>query len=347
VSQVQIEDARNVYQIAYSWEPNGYAGRWNIEFAVIKGLKEHSCDRLSVECQMVHSTVNHWEAGVSGTLMFSQPHVDSDATERDLTFLERNVGDLITMYATDAARTGDAIILIAGPPLPGLVGRIAYRCLNRKTIIAFVTWMNPICHGPRFKAEGSFNAVYAKWSGPFPVLHEDSLTRAFYNYTREERSMIPVRLDILTQPIGVANPGEDILSTLTQRLEVLDQIICHKGAFRFPSGQIAYIPQELGRLFVSLRWNDTKFKTWLSENRTALVGTVGEARLNQLISEGVLTIEPRETLAARFGSADTNYIRERLFEELEWCIAAAGPEPGTCEFLKQDSLLAEDPAQGQ
>src|ERR1019366_8478810 len=113
--------------------------------------------------------------------------------------------------------------------------------------------------------EGSFNAVYSKWCGPFPALHEDSLTRAFYNYSKEERLMIPVRLDILTQPIGAANAADDSWSNLTQHLQILDQIVCYKGAFRFPSGQTAYVPQELARLSLSLRWNDRKFKTWLAD----------------------------------------------------------------------------------
>jgi hypothetical protein len=59
-----------------------------------------------------------------------------------------------------------------------------------------------------------------------------------------------------------------------------------------------------------------------------------------LIEEGVTGVEPIEILAARFGTADRSYIRERLFESLERHIAMSGPTQGTVEFLKQSSLAS-------
>ena len=150
--------------------------------------------------------------------------------------------------------------------------------------------------------------------------------------------MTPVRLDIVSQPIGAGNLSDDIWTTLTERLQALDQIISHKGAFRFPVGQSAYVPHELARLALSLRWSDRRFKVWLTERRGVLSDIVGPERLAMLIEEGVTGVEPMEVLAARFGSADRSYIRERLFESLERRIAMSGSTQGTVEFLKQSTL---------
>ena len=162
MAQFKVADVRNVYQMAYAWYPEEESsGTWNIEFAVVKGLEKFSCDRLSFRCRMLREPATHWRAGVSGTFVFSPSYAEAEAGEHELPMLERNVGDLITMYVTDAVRSGECTIVIMGAPLPGLVGRIAYRCLSRKAVIAFLTWGNPICRGPRFKSEGTFSAVYS------------------------------------------------------------------------------------------------------------------------------------------------------------------------------------------
>jgi hypothetical protein len=334
-----IIEPDSVYQISYLCEAqNEASGVWNVEFAVVTGLEQVRCERLFFECRVPHGVTEHWQPGVSGTFDASYGRSGRSTADRAMELLERNLSDLITMYVTNSARRDRSITIVLGPPLPGLVGRLAYRCLNRNAIVAFLTWMSPICTGPRFKAEGNVNSLLAKWCGPFPALHEDSLTRAFYNYSREGSGTMSVRLDLMCQSLGAGNLSEDVFSSLISKLEALDQIIGSKGAFRFPAGRAAYLPHELARLSLSLRWTDRKFKALLKDNERQLSEAAGADRVAALARDGVTSIEPIDALAARFGSTDQNYIRERLFESLERRVAALGMIQGTIEFLGQKEV---------
>jgi hypothetical protein len=333
-------DPDHVYQINYRCELQDASEVWSIQFAVITGLEQLRCERLFFECAIPREAVEHWRPGVSSTFTSIPSRLRATTRIRETEVLERNVGDLITMYVTNAARAERAIILVAGPPLPGLVGRLAYRCLNRNAIVAFVTWESSICQGPQFKSEGSVNSLFAKWCGPFPAFHEDSLTRAFYSYGQEGPATNSVRLDLLSQPLGADNLSEDVFVGIREKLELVDRIVCSKGAFKFPSGQMAYIPHEMGTLSLSLRWTDRRVKMFMEQHRPQLTAATGPEKFAAVMERGITAIEPMDVLAARFGSGDQNYIRERLFESLERRTIASGPLQGITDFLGQEGALS-------
>ncbi len=126
--------------------------------------------------------------------------------------LERCLADLLLyfLYPHLNKETGTKI-LIQGPPLPKLIGRIGYRYPCPDLTIAFVTvddrYFSPPTFGPFPNSE---------WDGPFPDLQDDSLIRRFYNI--EEK----IRVDLFAQGLNHFNASHienDIPCGIRAKLE--------------------------------------------------------------------------------------------------------------------------------
>ena len=125
---------------------------------------------------------------------------------------ERCLADLLLyfLYPHLKQETGTRI-LIQGPPLPKLIGRIGYRYPCPDLTIAFVTvddrYFSPPSIGP---------FPNSKWDGPFPDLQNDSLIRRFYNM--EEK----IRVDLFAQGLNrynVSHIENDIPYGIRAKLE--------------------------------------------------------------------------------------------------------------------------------
>lgn len=135
--------------------------------------------------------------------------------------LERCLSDLLLCELHPHLCETDAVVLIKGPPLPKLIGRIGYRFPRRGVTIAFVTVDARYFSAPR--QPPAVPERNSDWDGPFPGEQEESLTRCFYS-----RSEPRLRVDFFTQALNgtVADPkGESVRPGLAEMLSRHAEII--------------------------------------------------------------------------------------------------------------------------
>jgi hypothetical protein len=110
-------------------------------------------------------------------------------TEKENERLERCLADLLMCFLHPHLREHGTTILIKGPPLSKLIGRIGYRYPRPDLTIAFVTTDTQFFRPPAITPDSDDD-----WDGPFPDLQEESITRRFY-YLRDPQ----VRVDLFAQ----------------------------------------------------------------------------------------------------------------------------------------------------
>jgi hypothetical protein len=300
---------------------------------VVVGLeRDRRCFRHEIPFSFPLEPSRHWHPGASETLGLVHGRLIPEGATEDSTLLERNIADLVTMYVCQAAKRKNSVVLIMGPPLAKIVGRLGYRNLHHSVTIAFFTWGKNAVRVPRFSAIAG-----STWSGPTPTLHEDALCRTFYSVKPTGDISTRVRLDLFSQYL--ARDGEPIDAhdaeprhTPQKKLAILNSIIKAGYGFRTVEGVID-VPRNLGMLSRSLCWSDEKFKRALKQNRDSLIQTVLPNRVDNLINNGVLEVEPRSTLAHRLKTEDPLFMRETLFSELEQKIEDLGSLAGMTAFI--------------
>lgn len=110
-------------------------------------------------------------------------------SEKENERLERCLADLLMCFIHPHLQESGATILIQGPPLSKLIGRIGYRYPRPDLTIAFVTTDARFFRPPAIAPDSDDD-----WDGPFPDLQEESIMRRFY-YLRDLR----VRVDLFAQ----------------------------------------------------------------------------------------------------------------------------------------------------
>jgi hypothetical protein len=108
--------------------------------------------------------------------------------------LERCLSDLLLCQLHSHLHEPDATILIEGPPISKLIGRIGYRYPKPEITIAFVTidekFFSPPRHPPAVRDPSD------SWDGPFPDQQQESLTRCYYSTLKPR-----LRVDFFTQAL--------------------------------------------------------------------------------------------------------------------------------------------------
>jgi hypothetical protein len=310
----------HVYQLGYHVEPASrpkLKTAASIEFAAISGFeKDKSCLRRRFIC-MQECLTKHWQSDATEPIgLFGLP--DPSADLQLTSMLDRNVADLLTMFISAVAASEDSVVLIAGRCLTRVVSRLAYRCVTNNALIAFFTWEDPLALGPNIPEYGT-----GEWSGPFPDFHEDSMVRTFYG------RKAPVRVDIFLQNFGSIARSAQIPENILARLQRLDQLSASAGG-----SSVSPVPPDLIMLATSLCWSDERFRGVLEEHRALLENMIGMVRFREIADRGITAVEPAERLAARLGTKDQAYIRERLFLTLQQKVDTLGLAGGLADFLR-------------
>lgn len=110
--------------------------------------------------------------------------------------LERCLADLLMNNMHRYLREEGPVLLVEGPPLSKLIGRIGYRYPRPEVTIAFVTIRPEYLPQP-----GGASVMSDGWNGPFPGLQEDTVRRTYFRY-----KPIPIRLDIFAQGLQRFRP---------------------------------------------------------------------------------------------------------------------------------------------
>jgi len=317
-----------VFTLGYRWrEPqfDGHYGTVSFDFAATKGVTGTTrvTSRKSFTCTFPVQPIRHWRPGVSETVGLTYSGWRRTDDEQSSRFLERNISDLVTMHVCEAAKEPNSTVVVMGPPLPKIIGRLASRCLRNDLTVAFFSWEEGWQLGPELSGYGP-----PDWSGPFPSLHEDWPVRTFYHQPPSGRH---VRVDFFCQLFAGRERSVDVLSILTERLAVLDRLIRSHPFLDVNGRDEVRIPFELGLLGRSLRWNSDDF--WAGLQRNEIKERITSEQLERFRSEGIVALEPVNRLAARLGTEDRGYLTEVLYSELEVEVERRGLVQGFINFL--------------
>ncbi len=302
-----------------------------ITFGVIIGVDENRrSERKELSFTYALEPARHWQPGVSETAGLFRGRLIPEGGVEDSTFLERNIADLVTMYICKAAQEPGAVIMVKGPPLAKIIGRIAYRNLHRSVTIAFFAPDTCSVGRPNLLSNSG-----SRWFGPIPSLHEDALLRTFYSAGPAGPKQI-VRLDMFSQYLGSEDEMEGDGSShrrrsIRERLDLIDSIV-DRGSDRHKE-QLGYVPRELSVLKRSLKWTDNDFKALLRDNENRISQFIARETVRSVIETGILGVEPNDSLADRLKTSDRLYFQEALFAELQESVESFGLFHGMIEFI--------------
>lgn len=299
---------------------------------------DKSCFRYEFGWSIPPSPLERRRPGVSEAigLCASKRFPGADGSTEDSTILERNIADLITMHVNKVASRERALVLILGPLLSKVVGRLGYRCLKNSITVGFLSWPD-VCEA------GCSNGIRIEggWHGPYPSLHDDSNVRTFF-YTAAPGGM-PVRLDLFAQSFGGSDRARSSAAQSSASLQAVKQVIA-ADPFRHPADANLQIPADMGLLSMSLRWSDKRLKTAVSRFGPRLHAQADKERINAIEKDGVLGLSrlslPKAkdrgtaSILHRGEVTDPNYDREWLFCQLERETQQFGEEEGIKRFMR-------------
>jgi len=313
--------------LAYHFEEEPTSGstiQTTLRFVELVEGPAKLCRRYSFQWEGNTSQPRHWQPDESSTIALFRgetPPVEGS----NASLIERNIADLLTMHIERAARVDNSMVIVLGPPLPKIVGRLAYRCINQTATVAFFTWPDLYQCGYPVPAPTESR----RWLGPVPSFHDDAVLRTFYAW---QSGGTPVRLDLLSQQFGSSSYSLMISTKTSDRVTLIDKLIAQREAISLPSGKRLYVPYELAVLSKSVRWSDEKFRLVLSQHSDALRKEIDSRLIQKVVDNGVSCLEPK-TVAARLGQ-DASYAKEILYYELESEVADAGLRTGLRNFLR-------------
>ena len=300
--------------------------------------KEKTCARHEFSWDVPIAPSHHHEPGVSGTVGLAMRRDSlTSAPQMESTILERNIADLITMHVGQAAKVRNSLVIVLGPPLSKVIGRLAYRCINSSTTVAFFSWPDV------FETEyGPVVSAGLEWHGPYPSFHEDANVRTFYYPGGAHPKIVPVRVDLFGQSFGGSARCRASADATDERLASIKSLVA-SAPFKCSDGSVAQIPYDLGRLQMSLRWDDERFLTMFERHKKSFVSKNETAKVAHLQKGGILgmrswnigdqgsrpLLNPHERLGA-----ETSYARERLFAYLQQEIDQFGERDGFVRFVR-------------
>jgi hypothetical protein len=237
--------------------------------------------------------------------------------------LERCLSDLLLCQLHPHLTGLDATILIKGPPLSKLIGRIGYRYPRSEITIAFVTvderyfWLPR--HPPAMRNPGN------EWDGPFPDFQQESLTRCFYS-TFEPR----LRVDFFTQALAHSSTMTGESGTGS---ELVERLHIHTRAIReFAKALRDHQPtaSRLARDDVQRRL----FKEHQSAESLAARGAAAESAPVEATQSRAPTMRPATTVSQPFSDREAFVA---IFGDLQ-SKAAHGRLAALVTFAKQTGL---------
>jgi len=304
--------------------------RVDITLGIISGLESPECERHEFCFHVPVPTRPYWEAalGVSGTIGL----LSGVANPTDLMYLdqivERNLADILSAFILEAVEDKDAIVIIKGPPLSKLIGRLAYRCFHRDATVAIFTYASPLAHGLVMEGYGK-----KPWCGPFPSLNEDSLRRTYFHVdSTGQPSVSSLRLDIFHQDMGFDDEAKtSLMGCLDSKIDKINNILAN-----YPSKDRIAIPRQSELLDRSLKWSDEKMRRIANDNYQKLRDRgVPTDRLSRVIEHGIAGLDPQIQTSARMKRSSGQYAREEIFERVQRAVETKGGlVEGLAEFFR-------------